>query len=191
MIFIRLCLVSASGNPAPPTLLQETTREKTRYKLPENKQFQHSVVYEANKGVKSCTLQIFHPSRSVVFCPLAQQQDVVYSVCQDTLEAFCYKAAGQDPSIPVPPPTSGAGATDALYLSISPLFLKALHVHNKALLFCNESSKIHREAVGIIQQPSSITFRRKMDQSGFPVKYPLLLPQSKPPSRGTKMLTEH
>lgn len=51
------------------------------------------------------------------------------------------------------------------HLSIFPLFFKALHVYNKALLLCNQPSEICRESVGVIQQPGSVTCRKRAKQS--------------------------
>lgn len=51
------------------------------------------------------------------------------------------------------------------YLSIFPLFFKALHVYNKALLLCNQPSEIRRETIGVIQQPGSVTCRERAKQS--------------------------
>lgn len=73
-------------------------------------------------------------------------------------------------------PTRRPGPPGAvIYLRIFPLFFKALHVHNKALLLCNQPSEIRRKTIGVIQQPGSITFREKAEQSVLPFCETLLL----------------
>ena len=74
------------------------------------------------------------------------------------------------------PPTLQSATPGAVtYLCIFPLFFKALHVHNKALLLCDQPSEIRRKTVGVIQQPGSITFREKAEQSALPYReMPLL-----------------
>lgn len=63
------------------------------------------------------------------------------------------------------PETSSPGVV--IYLCIFPLFFKALHVHNKALLLCNQPREISRKTIGVVQQPGSITFREKAEQSSL------------------------
>lgn len=60
------------------------------------------------------------------------------------------------------------------HLSIFPLFFKALHVYNKALLLCNQPCEIRRESVGVIQQPGSVTCTKRAKQS--PVMFHETLP---------------
>lgn len=47
------------------------------------------------------------------------------------------------------------------YLGRLPLFLKTFHVHLQAFLFRNEAGQIHRETVSIVEQPRSVSWRRK------------------------------
>lgn len=70
-------------------------------------------------------------------------------------------------------PSSPTGVT---YLCVFPLFFKALHVHNKAFLLCNQPGQIHRETVGVVEQPGSITFREQAEKSPCLFRETLLSP---------------
>lgn len=66
--------------------------------------------------------------------------------------------------------------TAVTYLCVFPLFFEALHVHNKAFLLCNQPGQIHREAVGVVEQPGSITFREQAEKSPCLFRETLLSP---------------